>query len=67
MEKIKIKEVLGSLDRDTVARACRSFRSRIEAVIITDGNFIEVFTIFFYFNNIGSFSAVLCYFEKNIA
>jgi hypothetical protein len=37
----KIKEVMGSFDRDTVARACRRFSSRIEAVIATDGDFIE--------------------------
>ncbi len=37
----KIKEVMGSFDRDTVARACRRFSSRIEAVIATDGDYIE--------------------------
>jgi hypothetical protein len=37
----KIKEVMGSFDRDTVARACRRFSSRIEAVIAADGDFIE--------------------------
>jgi len=37
----KIKEVVGSLDKDTVARACRSFRSRIEAFVAADGDFIE--------------------------
>jgi hypothetical protein len=37
----KIKEVMGPLDRDTVAKACRRFRSRIEAVVEADGNFIE--------------------------
>ena len=37
----KIKEVMGSLDRDTVARSCRRFCSRIEAVIAADGDFIE--------------------------
>jgi hypothetical protein len=26
-----MKEVLGNLDRDTMAKACRRFRSRIEA------------------------------------
>ncbi len=29
----KIKEVMGSLNRDTVARACRRFHSRIEVVV----------------------------------
>jgi hypothetical protein len=37
----KIKEMMGSLDRDTVAKSCRRFRSRIEAVIAAEGDFIE--------------------------
>ncbi len=37
----KIKEVMGNLDRDTVAKACRRFRSRIEAVVAANGDFIE--------------------------
>jgi hypothetical protein len=37
----KIKEVMGSLARDTLAKACMSFRSRIEAVFTADGSFIE--------------------------
>jgi hypothetical protein len=37
----KIKEVMGSLYRDTVAKACKRFRSRIEAVVAADGDFIE--------------------------
>jgi hypothetical protein len=37
----KIKEVMGNLDRDTVAKACRRFRSRIEAVVEANGDFIE--------------------------
>jgi hypothetical protein len=28
-----MKEVLGNLDRDIMAKACRCFRSRIEAVV----------------------------------
>jgi hypothetical protein len=28
-----MKEVLGNLDRDTMGKACRHFRSRIEAVV----------------------------------
>jgi hypothetical protein len=36
-----MKEVMGSLDRDTVAKACRSFCSRIKAVVADDGDFIE--------------------------
>jgi hypothetical protein len=37
----KIKEVMGSLSRDTLAKACTSFRSRIEVVFTADGSFIE--------------------------
>jgi hypothetical protein len=32
---------MGFLDRDTVAKACRRFCSRIEPVIAADGDFIE--------------------------
>ncbi len=56
----KIKEVMGSLARDTVAKACMSFRSRIEALFTADGNCIEYVDCqyvsllkFFYFNKIG--------------
>ncbi len=37
----RIKEAMGSLDRDTVAKACRRFCSRIEAIVADDGVFIE--------------------------
>ena len=37
----KIKEVMADLDRDTVARACRSLRPRLEAVVEAGGDFIE--------------------------
>jgi len=37
----KIKEVMGSLARDTLAKACTSFRSGIEVAFIADGSFIE--------------------------
>jgi hypothetical protein len=37
---LKIKEVMGSLARDTLAKACTSFRSRIEVVFIAVGSFI---------------------------
>jgi hypothetical protein len=33
--------VMGSLDRDTVTRACRRFQPRIEALVEIDGNFLE--------------------------
>jgi hypothetical protein len=36
-----MKEVLGNLGRDTMAKACRRFRSRIEAVVAANGNFFE--------------------------
>jgi hypothetical protein len=38
---LKIKEVMGSLDRDTVAKAFKWYTSRIEADVATDGDFIE--------------------------
>jgi hypothetical protein len=38
----KITEVMGSLDRDTVAKASRWFRSQIEAVVAAEGDFIEL-------------------------
>jgi hypothetical protein len=37
----KMKEVMGSLARDTLAKACTSFSSRIEVVFAADGSFIE--------------------------
>jgi hypothetical protein len=37
----KIKKVMGSLDRDTVARTCKQLRTRIEAVVQANGDFIE--------------------------
>jgi hypothetical protein len=37
----KMKEVMGSLARDTMAKACTSFRSRIVVVFTADGSFIE--------------------------
>ncbi len=49
-----------SITRDIQAKACTSFRSRIEAVITADGSFIgEVdsqyvsLQFYFYFNKIG--------------
>jgi hypothetical protein len=36
-----MKEVMGNLDRDTVAKACRRFRSRIEAVVAANGVFLN--------------------------
>ncbi len=37
----KIMVVMESLDRDTVAKAYRRFRSSSEAVVVADGYFIE--------------------------
>jgi hypothetical protein len=37
----KMEKVMGSLDRDTLAKACTSFSSRIEALFTADGSFIE--------------------------
>jgi hypothetical protein len=55
-----MKEVMGTLGRDTLAKACTSFRSRIDAVYAPDCSFIEYvdcqyvyLLIFFYFNKIG--------------
>ncbi len=56
----KMKEVTGSLARDTLAKACLSFRSRIEALFTADCSFIEYvdcqnvyLRIVFYFSKIG--------------
>jgi hypothetical protein len=38
---LEIREVMGSLDRNTMAKACKRFRSRIEDVVNADGSFIE--------------------------
>jgi hypothetical protein len=35
----KIKEVMGSLEKDTMDTACNRFMSRIEAVVAAGGNF----------------------------
>jgi hypothetical protein len=34
-----IKEVTGNLETDTVAKACRRFHSRMEAVVEENGDF----------------------------
>jgi hypothetical protein len=36
-----IREVMGFLARTTVAKSCKMFRFRIDAVVAADGNFIE--------------------------
>jgi hypothetical protein len=67
----KIKEVMRSFDRNTMTEACMSFRSRMEAVFTANGSFIEYddcqyvsLQMFFYFNKIGWFSAVLCHLKE---
>jgi hypothetical protein len=64
-----MKEVMGFLARDTLVKACMSFR--IEALCTADGSFIEYvdcqcvsLLIFYYFNKIGWFSAVLCHLKE---
>jgi hypothetical protein len=32
---------MGNLDRDTMARSCKRFWSKLEAVVEADGDFIE--------------------------
>ncbi len=38
---LKIRELMGSLARNTVAKACKGFRFRIEDVVDADGSFIK--------------------------
>jgi hypothetical protein len=38
---VTIKEVMGIFDTDTVAKACRSFRTRIELVVEANHNFFK--------------------------
>jgi hypothetical protein len=56
----KIMEVMGSFDRDNMAKAFKSFRSTTEALVAADGHFIEKvdsqyvpLPIYFYFDKIG--------------
>ncbi len=39
---VMIKEVMGNFDTDTVAKACRSFRTRIELVVKTNCDFFLI-------------------------
>ncbi len=55
-----MKEVMRYLGRDTLAKACTSFRSRNDDIFAADGSFIEYIDsqyvylqIFVYFNKIG--------------
>jgi hypothetical protein len=36
-----IKEMMGNLDTDTLAKACRRFHSRMEAVVEANGDFLK--------------------------
>jgi hypothetical protein len=36
-----MKGLVGFLDRDTMAKACKRFRSRIEAFIAANNHFLE--------------------------
>jgi len=70
----KIKELMGYLDRDTMARACRKLQFSIGAVVAVDGNFLFktstryiLLLSFFNFIEIGSFSSVLCSLKKKLS
>ncbi len=62
---------MGSLASDILAKACMSFRSRIEAIFTADGSFIKYVDCQhvslqknFYFYKIGWFSTVLCHLKE---
>jgi hypothetical protein len=38
---VKIRGVMGSLARNIVAKTCKRFRSQIEAVVASEGSFID--------------------------
>jgi hypothetical protein len=38
---VKIKEVMGNFDTDTVAKACHCFRTRIEVVVEENRDFFK--------------------------
>ncbi len=61
----KIKKVMRSFDRNTMAKACMSFRSRMEAVFTADGSFNEYVdcqyvSLLFFFTSIKSAAFQLC-------
>jgi hypothetical protein len=41
----KITKLIGNLNRNTVAKACRQFRSRIEVVVVADSDFSNKFIL----------------------
>ncbi len=38
---VTIKEVMGNLDKDIVVKACRCFRTRIQAVVVANRDFFK--------------------------
>jgi hypothetical protein len=38
---VKIKELMGNLDKDTLAMAYRGFRTKIEAMVEVNGDFFQ--------------------------
>jgi hypothetical protein len=61
----KIKEVMRSFDRNTMAKACMSFRPRMDAVFAADGSFIEYVdcqyvSLLIFFTSIKSADFQLC-------
>jgi hypothetical protein len=61
----KMKEVLGSFNRDTVVKACKSLRPRILAVVNADGSLInkmilDMYQCKFAFSSIKSDDFQLC-------
>jgi hypothetical protein len=38
---VKIKELMGNLDKDTMAKACRGFHTKIEAVLKVKGDLFK--------------------------
>jgi hypothetical protein len=38
---VKIKELMGIFNKDTVGKACRGFRTKIEAVVEVNDDFLK--------------------------
>jgi hypothetical protein len=47
---LKIREVMGSLDRNTVAKACKKFMFQIETVVAADELILSMFLYQPFFN-----------------
>jgi hypothetical protein len=39
---VKIKELMGNLDKDTMAKSCCGFRTKIEAMVKVKGDFLKI-------------------------